>query len=253
MLKQFKKKGFLKLNLFTKSQIDQLNKALFYNLIKISGKNRNIKYSFSNLQKLISETYKVKKKFKYFYEFAQNQVQLYLLSSNKKLLNYLSKILNVPKDSFILGDMTLRIDNPGISKAALNMHQESTYYPEINDYSKTLLVWFPLHNIGKNEGGLGLCTKKFNKKILTKWNGKEYKLGKNFKPSIDYIFTGKKGDALICNFNIFHCTTFNQSKNFRLSCAFRYHSSFSKNFKPFRKWRINKTFYLKLKHNQVEF
>ena len=101
MLKNFKKNGFIKFAPFKKSQIDQLNKALFYNLVKISGKSNDKKYSFSNLQKLISKTYKNKKTFKYFYEFAQNQVQLYLLSSDNKLLSYLSKILIVPKDRFL--------------------------------------------------------------------------------------------------------------------------------------------------------
>tara|TARA_Y100000389_G_C17471092_1_gene531011 strand:- start:3828 stop:4589 length:762 start_codon:yes stop_codon:yes gene_type:complete len=253
MLKKFKKDGFVKLNPFTKNQIDQLNKALFCNLIKISGERKKLKFTYSNLQKLIAKTYKNKKTFKNFYEFSQNQVQLYLLSSNKKLLNYLSKILNVREDSFILGDMTLRIDNPGVSNAALDMHQESTYYPEIKNYDKTLLVWFPLHDINKGGGGLGVCTKKFNKKINSSWNGREYSLKESFKPTVDYTFTGKKGEALICNFNLFHCTTLNSTNNFRLSCAFRYHSSFTKNFKPFRKWRVNKIFFQKLKENQIKF
>ena len=251
--KLFKKNGFVKINPFTKNQIEDLNKALFFNLIKINNKKNTLTYSFINLQKLIKEVYKNKKKFKNFYEFAQNQIQLYLLSSNQKLLNNLSKILDVRKDSFILGDMTLRIDNPGISNAALDMHQESTYYPEIENYDKTLLVWFPLHDINKNEGGLGVYKKKFNKKINTSWNGREYSLKKALKPTVDYTFTGKKGEALICNFNLFHCTTLNSTNNFRLSCAFRYHSSFTKNFKPFRKWRINKIFFQKLKENQIKF
>lgn len=242
-LLKFKNKGYEKIdNIFSEDEILQTNISLFDNIQILLKKKIYKKFSINNLQKLISFIYLRKPKiFGQFYDLCQNYIGLYQLAANKKLIHTVSKLLNVNKNSLLVGDLTLRLDNPGKSTAALDFHQESTFYPEIKNCDKSILIWFPLHDINKNGGGLAVCNKFFSKKYKTKWTGGQPRLNKNSKIlknlKADFIFEGKLGSILACNFNSFHASSINKSSNFRLSCAIRFYSSESHNFKPFRKFR----------------
>ena len=247
LIKNFEKKGYVKINnVFSKREIKKVNVAMYDSLLTfINDKSKSKvtkKFTMNKFQKLMNYAYyKRKKIFQKLYDFAQNQITLYELCSNQKLLKLISKILKVKQSSLIVGDLTLRIDNPGISSAALDYHQESTYYPEVKNYSKSILIWIPLHEIKKNGGGLSVCSKFFSKKYKTKWDGRQAIVDPKMlkRLSNDYTFVGKEGSILACNFNLFHASSINKSSEFRFSCAFRFFSSEAKKFFPFRKFRRN--------------
>ena len=143
----------------------------------------------------------------------------------------------------MIGDLTVRFDNPGKSTAHLDFHQESSYYPNIRNYNKSLLIWFPLHDMTVGDGGLTYISGshrqgKLNVKFLNeKKNLKRKPKYRGFKKNQKKIkvFTGNFGDVLACNFNLFHSSTLNESNKFRISAAFRVFSSEAKNFIPFKK------------------
>ena len=242
-LLNFRNRGYEKIDkVFSENEILQINISLFDNIQILLKKKIYKKFSINNLQKLIVYIYFKKPKiFSKFYDLCQNYIGLYQLCTNKKLIDIVSKLLKVNKSSLLVGDLTLRLDNPGKSTAALNFHQESTYYPEIKNYDKSILIWLPLHDVEENGGGLAVCNKFFSKKYKTKWTKGQPRLNKNSKIlkqlKADFIFEGKLGSILACNFNSFHASTINKSQNFRLSCALRFYSSESNDFKPFRKFR----------------
>jgi ectoine hydroxylase-related dioxygenase (phytanoyl-CoA dioxygenase family) len=243
--KSFKKNGFLKLNnIFDKKEILEFNKSLFYNLQILSKNRKNIdkkKYSFFNLSNYLKLLHKKDiKNFEKFYKFIQNYIYPCKLSSQKKILKVVSQLLDVSPDSLLLGDLTVRLDNPGKSTAHINFHQESFYYPQVKNYEKSILIWFPTHDIKKGGGGLSIIPgshKNGKLKYYFKKNNLRNPIIRNSeilkKKKID--FQGKSGSILACNFNLLHGSSENFSGDFRITCAFRYFSSESKNFEPFTK------------------
>lgn len=256
----FRDKGYVKINnIFSKKEISDFNKSLFNNLVTLSNTNKlskNFKkYSEKNFQKYLDYIYKKKRlTFEKYYNFLQGHISSYKLASSKKILDTIAKLLNVKKESLLVGDLTLRIDNPGKSAAHLELHQESSYYSEVKNFNKSILVWFPLQEIKKKQGGLmilpysqklknkDLDPRPDNKGRITNVKFNQEKYEKKFG---SYIFTGKPGSALFSNFKTLHGSTINESNKYRISAAFRYFSCEEKNFIPFRKFRVNKNFVLR--------
>jgi ectoine hydroxylase-related dioxygenase (phytanoyl-CoA dioxygenase family) len=245
----FKKKGYVKVNnIFSKSEINNYLNSIKINLINIGyGGKKN--YRKKNLDWLINDLYINKKdKFSKFYTSLQSNSFTCRLSLNTRLINIVTSLLKIEKESIVLGDLTVRLDNPGISTAAIGWHQESSYYSEIKNFDKSILIWFPLREITENGGGLsfipgshlkGQRKYKFDNKI------DDYvypEIKKIIKKTRSEKFIGKAGSVLACNFNLFHASTPNLTSEFRLSAAFRYFSTETKNINPFKRVRINKNF-----------
>lgn len=244
----FKKDGCIKLeNVFNKSDLKDLIYTLKVNLINI-GFNSNKLLLKKNIQQLISELYKKDKKiFFKFYSSIQNNHQVYKLASSQKLIGAVSNLLNINRDSIFLGDLTMRVDNPGTSTAAIGWHQESTYYSEIKDFKKSILVWFPILDISIDGGGLQFIPgSHIGKKRKFKFDLKKkdyiYPELDNILKKKTKIFSGKAGSILACNFNLFHASSINLTNKFRLSGAFRYFSTEVKSSPYIKKIRLNKNF-----------
>lgn len=241
----YKRNGFLQKKIFTKSQILNFNKNLFFNSIHFLNKKkilRNQKYSFQSFQKILKHLYEIEfDNFKRYYAFCQNSLGSIELVRSSNFLNFASKILKVKKSSLMIGDLTVRFDNLGKSSAHIDFHQESSYYPNIGNYEKSLLVWFPLHDIDQNGGGLSyiakshLGGKQSHKFLNPRKNAKRKPIynSKLLKKNNQRVFIGSAGEVLACNFNLFHGSTVNKGNNFRISAAFRLFSSEAKNFQPF--------------------
>ena len=244
-LENFKKNGFLQKKIFTKKQILNFNKDLFFNSIHFLNKKNILKkqnYSFQSFQKILKHLHEIEfDNFKRFYAFCQNSLASIELVRSASFLNFASKILKAKKSSLMIGDLTVRFDNLGKSSAHIDFHQESSYYPNIGNYEKSLLVWFPLHNIDQNGGGLSyiakshLSGKQSHKFLNPRKNAKRKPIYKSKlqKKNNQRVFIGSVGEVLACDFNLFHGSTVNKSNNFRISAAFRLFSSEAKNFQPF--------------------
>ena len=245
--KKFEKYGYVKKKLFTKNQINNFYKNLFLNSINFLNKKTIIKnksYSFKSFQKILKHLYyREFDNFKKFYAFCQNSLASIELVRSNNFINFASNILKIDKSSLMIGDLTVRFDNLGKSSAHIDFHQESSYYPNIVNYKKSLLVWFPLHDLDKNDGGLcyvpksHVAGKQFPKFVNTKKNSKRKPVYDNkfIKKNNHEIFEGLAGEVLACNFHLFHSSSINKSNNFRISAAFRLFSSEAKDFKPFSK------------------
>ena len=189
--KIFKQDGCIKLeNIFNKSELNDLVNALKVNIVNIGFKS-NKAFFRKNIHKLLAELYKKdKKQFYKFYHSIQNNYQVYKLATNQKLMSVVSNLLNINKESIFLGDLTMRVDNPGTSTAAIGWHQESTYYSEIKNFEKSILVWFPIIDIPISGGGLEYIPgshKKKNPKFKFDSKKKDY-----VYPEINKILKEKK-------------------------------------------------------------
>jgi ectoine hydroxylase-related dioxygenase (phytanoyl-CoA dioxygenase family) len=245
--KKFKHYGYLQKKLFTEKQILNFNKNLYFNAIQFLAKKdfvKKPKYSFESLQKILKYLYANEiDNFKKLYAFCQNSLFSIELVRSPNFLNFVSKILNVKKSSLMVGDLTVRLDNLGKSSAHIDYHQESSYYPNIGNYEKSLLVWFPLHDIEENDGGLSFISQSH---LLGKQNHKFFKQKKNCNRKPYYsskflqknnqrVFIGSAGEVLACDFNLFHSSSVNNGNTFRISAAFRLFSSDARNFQPFQR------------------
>lgn len=244
----FKTRGCAKVDdIFSKSEINDFLNSIKINLINI-GYDGKKNYQKKKLDWLIHNLYNNKKeRFSKFYSSLQSNPLTYKLSLNPKLIRLVTSLLRIKKESILLGDLTVRLDNPGVSTAAIGWHQESSYYSEINNFDKSILIWFPLKKITNKGGGLSFIPGSHSKKQRRykfdyKINDYVYPAIKKMKKITSEKFVGKAGSVLACNFNLFHASTPNLTSNFRLSAAFRYFSSETKNINPFKRVRINKNF-----------
>ena len=238
---KFTEKGYLvKSNFFNKNFLKSYKIQLYQNLNNLLPIKQKI--NDNNIDKLLKNLYsKDKKKFVSFYNLAQNLKCSYELCCNSKLTKFVSKLLGVNNNSIVLGDITVRLDNANGKMGLLDWHQESTFYPELKNYKKSILVWFPLTKIKKNSGGLVLLEKSHKKKLvykkLTINKNPTYPEINKFKINKKYNFVGEIGDVLFINMNTLHKSGKNKSNKFRLSIACRFISTEEKSFVPFKKIR----------------
>ena len=232
----------VKSNFFNKNFLKSYKKELYQNLNNFLSIKRKI--NDNNFDSLLKNLYlKNKKKFISFYNLAQNLKCSYDLCCNSKLTKFVSKLLDVNNSSIVLGDITIRLDNPNGKKGLLDWHQESTFYPELKNYKKSILVWFPLTKIKTNSGGLVLLENSHKKKL----NYKKLSLNKyptypeinKFKNNEKYNFVGDIGDVIFVNMNTLHKSGKNTSNRFRFTIACRFISTEEKSFVPFKKIRHN--------------
>ena len=244
----FKNEGCLKLqDIFKKSELINLIYTLKINLVNIGFKSNKV-FLKKKILWLIEKLYNTdKKNFYKFYCSIQNNHQVYKLATSQKLINKVSNLLDIKKESIFLGDLTMRVDNPGKSTAGISWHQESTYYSEIKNFDKSVLIWFPILDIPLGGGGLSYVPgshKKKERKFKFDSVKKDY-----IYPEINEIlkrktktFTGKAGSILACNFNLFHASSINLTNKFRLSGAFRYFSTQTSDFSCIKNVRLNRNF-----------
>ena len=234
----FKQEGYLVLkNFFEPKKITDLNNIIFENF-KFSQKKNIQRKDFDN--HLLQLRKKNKKKFGSFFDSLQTIGFGYSILINKKILRFVSKLLNTKLNCLTFTDMSLRLDPPLDERNSLGWHQDSSYFRQNLSGKNGIVIWIPLHNLDSDLGPLELLrnSNKLGSLNIKKKNSKsklhsskrniDPKYLKKFKKIISKEL--KKGDALLTNLDLIHRSGRNISNKFRMSLIGRYHKLLSKDF-----------------------
>ena len=256
LIKEYKKYGYcLVKNVLTKNQIKKIQEAI----IDRVNLDFNATFKLDDFNKTSFHNFVLKKrkedpeKFSNFYNTLQTNINIFSITSTKKLKNYVKKILEIKKDFLSCSDFLLRIDAPLDKRNSLDWHQDSSYFKRTNDLNDCCVTWMPLQKIDKQIGPLNLIPSShllgdlpFNrrqKNLLAspqnKINKKYYKDKKidKFKMSI--------GDVILMDSKVIHRSGKNSSKKFRFTILTRIVSTLNKTFIPGRLIYQNKDEYNK--------
>lgn len=251
----FKKEGYLVLRKFFDPKIiSNLNCIIFENF-KFFQKRKNIQ--IKNFDKYLIELRKKnKKKFGTFFDSLQTLGLGYSILLNKKILKFVSKLLNTKINCVTFTDMSLRLDPPHDERNSLGWHQDSSYFRQNFSGKNGIVIWIPLHHLDKNLGPLELLRhsnrlgplnikkKKIKSKLYSAKRNIDPKYLKKYKDIISKEL--KIGDALLTDLDLVHRSGKNISKKFRMSLIGRYHKLLSKDFNS----GLNKYIYTNKKLNE---
>jgi len=242
-VKIFKKKGYLVLeNVFSNKDFKDINELIINNASKYF--NKKIKYknlnNYNFNKKLIKLRKKSKKDFALFFDSLQTSITLYRFWTNKKIIETITKIMEVNLNSITATDLLIRVDSPIDKSNKLEWHQDSAYFKQNNSGYNGLNCWAPLTNLDLTMGPLEFVenSQKFGcievkKKRPGKFKSLQRKIPENLI-SKKYIkqFPLKLGDIMLMNMDTIHRSGENSSNNFRMSTICRYHNSNKKDFNP---------------------
>ena len=256
LIKEYKKYGYsLIKNVLTKNQIKNIQVAIIdrVNLdfdahFKLDDFNKKNFHNF-----VLKKRKEDPEKFSNFYNTLQTNINIFIITSTKKLKNYVKKLLEIKKDFLSCSDFLLRIDAPFDKRNSLDWHQDSSYFKRTNDMNDCCVIWVPLQKIDKQIGPLnlipsshllgGLPFNRGQKNLLAspqnKINKKYYKNKKIDK------FNMSIGDVLLMDSKVIHRSGKNLSKKLRFTILTRMVSTLNKTFIPGRLIYQNKDEYNK--------
>ena len=256
--KKFFRDGFV----VEKNVLDKENQNLILDVISdnlkkfekyIGYKNINRKSwkssKFTN--KLLKFKNKYKENFSFYYDTIQGSALLRKISSDMRILEKVSKILDIPITSIAHSNVIVRMDGPSENKYTYGWHQEGNYYP-MNGKGNGIFVWIPLNKIIPELGPVQACKKGHNEGLLNPVVIKKTGRAVQRKIPIEYLKKYKNnikelsmnaGDAFFMSMNTFHRSGKNLSKVFRLSVIARYHDTTKDDFRAYAdlgKYRYHK-------------
>lgn len=250
----FKKEGYLVLkNFFDPKMISDLNNVLFENFKFFQKKDIKKKNFDKHLIELRKNN---KEKFGSFFDSLQTIGVGYSILIDKKILNFVSKLLNTKLNCLTFTDMSIRLDPPFDERNSLGWHQDSSYFRQNSSGKNGVVIWIPLHDLGRNLGPLELLKnsnrlgplnvkkKKSKSKLYSAKRNIDPKYLKKYKVIISKEL--KKGDALLTDLDLVHRSGKNSSNKFRMSLIGRYHKLLSKDFNS----GLNKYIYTDKKLNE---
>jgi ectoine hydroxylase-related dioxygenase (phytanoyl-CoA dioxygenase family) len=263
--KKFDKYGYVKIsNVINKEEILRLQKTIYYTFQKY--KSFKIKKKLFDNTKFHEALITLRKdnpdSFGSFYDTIQSSINLYNIVTNKKLINIVSKISGLNKESLSFNGENVRMDGPNDKKNSLGWHQDRAYYFQNRDGNKGLICWIPLLKIFNELGPLEICESSakdgFIKVPRKKYKKKRY--SPQFKINERMVKNYKKiriladvGDILLLNKNTIHKSGKNSSKKFRFSLQIRFHDMSDKNYLPHKNTMIyNKYEINKMKNNSID-
>ena len=245
VLKKYNSSGFCIIkNVLTKRKIQNIQEVIidrvnldFNGNFKKSDFDKNFFHKF-----LLNKRKESPKKFSKFYSSLQTNVNIFAISSDKKIKNFVKGILQIKKDHLNCSDFLLRADAPLDTRNSLDWHQDSSYFKRTKDLADCCVIWIPLQKIDNKIGPLnlissshllgGLPFKRVQKNLYSspqnKINNKFFKNKKITK------FNMSMGDILLMDSRIIHRSGKNLSNKFRFTILTRMVSSFNKTFIPGR-------------------
>lgn len=151
-LNNYKKYGYsLIRNVLTKNQIKKIQEAIIDRVNLDFDKNFTLnefnKKNFVNF--VLKKRKEDPEKFSNFYNTLQTNINIFTITSAKKLKNYVKKMLEIKKDFLNCSDFLLRIDAPFDKRNSLDWHQNSSYFKRTNDMNDCCVIWIPLQKIDK--------------------------------------------------------------------------------------------------------
>lgn len=255
-LKDYKKYGYsLIRNVLTKNQIKTIQEAIIDRVNLDFDKNFTLnefnKKNFHNF--VLKKRKEDPEKFSNFYNTLQTNINIFTITSAKKLKKYVKEMLEIKKDFLSCSDFLLRIDAPLDKRNSLDWHQDSSYFKRTNDMNDCCVIWIPLQKIDKKIGPLnlipfshllgGLPFDRKQKNLLAspqnRINKKYYKNKKIDK------FNMSIGDVLLMDSKVIHRSGKNFSKMLRFTILTRMVSTLNKTFIPGRLIYQNKDDYNK--------
>tara|TARA_B110000037_G_C16863539_1_gene401044 strand:- start:68 stop:688 length:621 start_codon:yes stop_codon:yes gene_type:complete len=192
-------------------------------------------------------------KFSNFYNTLQTNINIFIITSAKKLKNYVKKLLEIKKDFLSCSDFLLRIDAPYDKRNSLDWHQDSSYFKRTNDMNDCCVIWIPLQKIDKQIGPLNLIPYShllgglpFNRRQKNLLASPQNKINKKYykNKKIDK-FNMSIGDVLLMDSKVIHKSGKNFSKKLRFTILTRMVSTLNKTFIPGRLIYQNKDEYNK--------
>ena len=244
LLKKFDKEGFIKINnVISKKEILNLQKTIYFTFLKYKPfkikKNlfddNNFHESLIDLRKNNPDA------FGSFYDTIQSSINLYNIVANKKLINIVSKISDLKKESISFNGENVRMDGPYDKKNSLGWHQDRAYYFQNRDGNKGIICWIPLSKIYNKLGPLEVCSSSAKDGFITvkrkiykkKGHSPQFKINKQMVKKYKKIkILANKGDILLINKNTIHRSGKNISKKFRFSLQIRFHDMSDRNYLP---------------------
>lgn len=212
----YHKYGYLKVRVFSLVELDHISKSFQSFLTNRRNKNfdkfREDLKDYKNISKI---------RFKKFMKLNDRIVDLYNISTNKKVMDLVCK-LNIKKP-ILSSNPQFRTDFPKDKKYSQPLHQDILY----NLKSKNALtIWTCLHDCSKNDGAIEIFEKTHKKKIFKydkKENPRRFEIigfkNSNYKK---VIAETKIGQSVIFNQNLVHKSGINQSQKVRISFQVRF-------------------------------
>ena len=211
----YKEKGYLKINIFSKKELNNIFSEFQNFLLNKKVFNKNFRENL-NVYKNIS-----KNKFKKLMKYNDKIIYLNNLSTKNKVINLIKKLSL--KNPILSGNPQFRTDFPLDEIYSQPLHQDILY----NIKSKnSLTVWTCLHDCSAKEGALELYEKTHKKKIFKykkKLNPRRFVISNfNHREFKKIIVETKFGESLIFNQKLVHKSGINSSSKVRLSFQVRF-------------------------------
>lgn len=246
IIKKYDSKGFVIVkNFFSNKELDKIDQTLKNIILSISKDKRfqNMKglntLSFTNL---FSELKENKPKVAgAIYDSIQISSYLQSVLSSKKMIHFISKILNINDTKILNFFRTLRLDLPIKNHHLLSWHQDFMHSNKRNlNYDRGITIWAPLIKVDETVGSMKLCVsshkKRFNIKLnkRTNHNSSEYlKIeSKELQKFKKQVIKCTRGDVVFMNMNCVHSSVQGKSNLIRRTLISRYIDIDSEGFVP---------------------
>ena len=244
--KRYDSKGFVVVkNFFSSNELGKIDQTLNNIILSISKDKRfkDIKdLNTLNFTKLFSELKNNKPKVAgAIYDSIQISTNLQSLLLSKKIIYFISKILDIDDTKILNFFRTMRLDLPVKNHHLLSWHQDFMHSSKRNlNYNRGITIWAPLINVNKSVGSMKLCVsshkKRFNIKLNKRinHNSSEYLTieGKQLKNFKKQIIKCNRGDVVFMNMNCVHSSVQGKLNLIRRTIISRYIDIDSEGFLP---------------------
>ncbi len=163
------------------------------------------------------------------------------LFNNNEIQMLASKILTIKRESVIISETQLRVDEPKDNLYTLDWHQDSPYYPQAINGADSIVLNIFVQNCFSNMGSVKLIKGSHKNGMLnykqdTKYNKQEQNKVEKKYIKIDNITTvePEECDVVVYDMNLIHKSGYNASNKSRISIIGRAFNPFSKSFIPYQ-------------------
>ena len=229
-------------SIIKKKYIEDFRKSFFFLFNKISGYKLTENFNSEELPEVIKVFRKNNpKKLNSFFKTCKLTNSFNNLFFNKEIQELAAKILGIDKETVIISENQLRIDEPKDNLYVLDWHQDSPYYPQtINGLDSIVLNIF-VQNCYKDMGSVELI-KRSHKEGMLKFsedsalsNVQQMKVEKKYIKSSNCITVETmECDVVVYDMNLIHRSGYNSSNKARTSVIGRAFNPLSESFIPYQ-------------------
>jgi ectoine hydroxylase-related dioxygenase (phytanoyl-CoA dioxygenase family) len=229
-------------SIIKQNYIEDFRKNFFFLFNKISGYNLPENFNNEDLPEILKVFRKKSpKKLNSFFKTCKLTNSFKNLFFNREIQELSSKILGINKETVIISENQLRIDEPRDNLYVLDWHQDSPFYPQTKNGADSIVLNIFVQNCYQNMGSVELIKESHKQGMLSfsedyaSSNVQQMKVEKKYLKSSNCITVETmECDVVVYDMNLIHRSGFNSSNKARLSIIGRAFNPLSESFIPYQ-------------------